>query len=350
MQFTGAMTTARHCPLHGLRHRHRVDSAAVTLCRRAGRGSRMKVDLGTADLLHLSQFQCKRRKVSLRGAVSGQVCSETEASLPTLQSAGYFSVPCLSELAVREFMSPGYCSRVVDFTVGRFRWHEVVVYEDESSKPAVGMGLNKPAEVTLLLKLRSLKQNIEDSSRKILENLQLKTKRQGAQFISFDSSTGEWKFLVQHFSRFGLSDDEEEDIAMDDVSPEGQDPLGMNGRELSDINEETSLVDPTLLSHSLPAHLGLDPVKMKEIRMLMFPSEEENLDDYSDVCRSYIEIVEKQLEVPGLSSSSRIVLMHQAMVWELIKVLFSSRQVSGKPKSLEGECLSPGSGGSELHL
>nr|GMD34284.1 nuclear pore complex protein NUP96 [Ipomoea batatas] len=521
----------------------------------------MKVDLGTADLLHLSEFQCKRRKVSLRGAVSGQVCSETEASLPTLLSADYFTVPCLSELAVREFTSPGYCSRVVDFTVGRvgygcirfigetdirgldldhivkFRRHEVVVYEDESSKPAVGMGLNKPAEVTLLLKLRSLKQNIEDSSRKILENLQLKTKRQGAQFISFDSSTGEWKFLVQHFSRFGLSDDEEEDIAMDDVSPEGQDPLDMNGRELSDINEETSLVDPTLLSHSLPAHLGLDPVKMKEMRMLMFPSEEENLDDYSgmpshrrphfnkessrsplqlqhvshatvqksspplirktplalieynvgsfgsgspgsilmaqqnkgvllkktnaegfkldakqqtpvtgslshnvvdaalfmgrsfrvgwgpngilvhsgapvgasesiissvinlekvaidqvardennkvrdelidfcfasplnlhkeinhetkevevgqcslklqrlvcdrlilsDVCRSYIEIVEKQLEVPGLSSSSRIVLMHQAMVWELIKVLFSSRQVSGKPKSLEGD-------------
>ncbi|RAL41394.1 hypothetical protein DM860_010188 [Cuscuta australis] len=511
----------------------------------------MEVGLDAIDLTPLSQFGCKRRKVSLNGVILGRGLVVCESSLPTLRSADYFTVPCLSELAARESKSPGYCSRVVDFTVGRigfgsirfigetdirvldlesivkFRRHEVVVYEDETSKPAVGVGLNKPAEVTLLLKLEHLYQDAEDSSRKLVETLKMKTKCQGAHFISFDRKIGEWKFLVQHFSRFGFSEeDEEEDITMNDVSPEVQAPLDMNKGKDSDIAEEMSLTDPTLLSHSLPAHLGLDPVKMNEMRMLMFPSEEEDLGDYSglplhrrshlnressrspifqksnphlirktplalieynassfgssspgsilmtqqnkgvllrttnsegfkldakqqtpvmgshsgnvvdaalfmgrsfragwgpngilvhsgapvgasestissiinlekvsigkvakdtndkvrdelvdfcfasplalhreikhetqeievgscslklqklvcdrfilpEICRSYIEIVEKQLEVPGLSSSSHIVLMHQAMVWELIKVLFSSRHVNGKPKSLE---------------
>ncbi|OIT35661.1 PREDICTED: nuclear pore complex protein NUP96 [Nicotiana attenuata] len=516
----------------------------------------MEVDLGIHDQLIVSQSQCKRRKVSLDGVALDQIFGENEAALPTLQSTDYFTEPCLSELAIRELMSPGYCSCVQDFTVGRFGYgfvkffgetdvrgldldrivtfsrHEVVVYEDENYKPPVGEGLNKPAEVTLLLKIRSSKNCDVDSSREMVEKLRFRTERQGARFISFNPSNGEWKFSVQHFSRFGLMDDDEEDMIMDDVSPEVQDPVDMNGGDVSYIDEETALVNTTDLSHSLPAHLGLDPMKMKEMRMLMFPAEEEDVDDYhggpsdrkpqfskesskspfqhkyprisppltrktplalieykhgsfgsdspgsilltqqnkgvllkttkaegfkldlrqqtpvsgshshnvvdaglfmrrsfgvgwgpngvlihsgapvgskdsqslssiinlekvafdqvardenkkfkeelvdlffdsplllhkeishetkefgegpftlklqrvvcdrvmlSDVCRSYIGIVERQLEVPGLSSASRVLLMHQAMIWELIKVLFSSRQLSGKSKSLEDE-------------
>nr|GFD00599.1 nuclear pore complex protein NUP96-like isoform X1 [Tanacetum cinerariifolium] len=67
--------------------------------------------------------------------------------------------PCLRELAMRELMDPGHCSRVQNFKVGRhgygsvtffgetdirwlhldeivkFRRHEIVVYEDETTKP-----------------------------------------------------------------------------------------------------------------------------------------------------------------------------------------------------------------------
>ncbi|MCD7471022.1 hypothetical protein HAX54_011285 [Datura stramonium] len=512
----------------------------------------MEVDLGTPNQLIVSQSQCKRRKIS----ALDQILSENQAALPTLRSPHYFTEPCLSELAIRELMSSGYCSKVENFTVGRFGYgfvkfsgetdvrgldldrivkfsrHEVVVYEDENDKPPVGMGLNKPAEVTLLLQIRSSKHYDVDASREMVEKLRLRTERQGARFISFDPSNGEWKFSVQHFSRFGLNEEEDEDMIIDDVSPEVEDPVDMNGGDVSNSDEETILANTTDLSHSLPAHLGLDPIKMKEMRMLMFPAEEDDIDDcygvpsdrkpqfrkessksplqhkyqrvsppltrktplalieykhgsfcsdspgsilltqqnkgvllnttktegfkldvsqqtpisgsyscyvvdaglfmgrsfgvgwgpngvlihsgapvgskdnrslssiinlekvafdqvardenkkfreelvdlcfdsalhlhkeishetkefgeepftlkfqrvvcdrlmLSDVCRSYIGVIERQLEVPGLSSASRVLLMHQAMIWELIKVLFSSRQLNGKSKSLEDE-------------
>lgn len=512
----------------------------------------MEVDLGTPDQLIVSQSQCKRRKIS----ALDQILSENQAALPTLRSPDYFTEPCLSELAIRELMSSGYCSKVENFTVGRFGYgfvkfsgetdvrgldldqivkfsrHEVVVYEDENDKPPVGLGLNKPAEVTLLLQIRSSKHYGMDASREMVEKLRLRTERQGARFISFDPSNGEWKFFVQHFSRFGFNEEEDEDMIIDDVSPEVQDLVDMNGGDISNIDEEPILANTTDLSHSLPAHLGLDPIKMKEMRMLMFPAEEDDIDDYhgvpsdrkpqfrkessksplqhkyqrvsppltrktplalieykhgsfgsdspgsilltqqnkgvllnttktegfkldvsqqtpisgsyscnvvdaglfmgrsfgvgwgpngvlihsgapvgskdnrslssiinlekvafdqvardenkkfreelvdlcfdsalhlhkeishetkefgegpftlkfqrvvcdrlmlSDVCRSYIGVIERQLEVAGLSSASRVLLMHQAMIWELIKVLFSSRQLNGKSKSLEDE-------------
>ncbi|KAL6497104.1 hypothetical protein OROGR_029033 [Orobanche gracilis] len=56
-----------------------------------------------------------------------------------------------------------------------------------------------------------------------------------------------------------------------------------------------------------------------------------------DICRRYIDIIERQLEVPDLPSTSRVLLMHQVLVWELIKGLFSSRKLSGELKPVEDE-------------
>ncbi|OMO52887.1 Peptidase S59, nucleoporin [Corchorus capsularis] len=151
---------------------------------------------------------------------------------------------------------------------------------DESNKPMVGQGLNKTAEVTLRLQINNLyveKQEVDGIVKKLRESM----RRQGAQFIAFDPANGEWKFLVNHFSRFGLSDDEEEDIIMDDATKVAQDPGEMTGGEGSEIDEDMQMdTNGTLLSHSLPTHLGLDPVKMKEMRMLMFPNEEMELEDF----------------------------------------------------------------------
>ncbi|XP_057440875.1 nuclear pore complex protein NUP96 isoform X2 [Lotus japonicus] len=213
-----------------------------------------------------------------------------EASLPVLLSPGYYTKPSLKELRARELVDPGYCSRVPDFTVGRFGYgfvrflsetdvrglgldeivefhrHEVVVYGDENDKPEVGEGLNKAAEVVLVLDSGMLKSR-EWGEDVLVKKLKQIAERQGAKFVSFDAVTGEWKFMVQHFSRFGFGDDDEEDIVMNDA-------------EIYDAEKESPIdTDGLELSHSLPAHLRLDPVKMKEMRLLMFHDEEEDMED-----------------------------------------------------------------------
>ncbi|XVE89174.1 hypothetical protein DITRI_Ditri19aG0129300 [Diplodiscus trichospermus] len=524
--------------------------------------SRSGTDLDVENCdLQIMSLNKKRRISAATDFFSYGVLRKTEESLPTLHSPDYYMEPCLKDMVTLELLDPGYCSRVPDFLVGRFGYgcvkflgktdvrgldldqivkfdrHEVTVYEDESNKPMVGQGLNKTAEVTLRLQIKNLdleKQEIDGIVKKLRESMT----RQGAKFIAFDPSNGEWKFLVDHFSRFGLSEDEEEDITMDEATGVAHDPGDIGGGN-SEIDEDMLMdTNGPMLSHSLPSHLGLDPVKMKEMRMLMFPvEEEEKLEDYrgtvsnqkqafgkeyrrsplhnsnqmlihrssppvvrktpvalleyncgtfdpnssgtvlmmqenkimplktikkegfkldlkqetpvtgshsrnivdaalfmgrsfrvgwgpngilvhsgapvgsndsqrvlssvinmekvaidkvvrdennkvkkelldfafdaplnlhknlnyeekeveigffqlkllkvvsnrlelSEICRSYIDIIERQLEVPGLSSSARLVLMHQVMVWELIKVLFSERENAGQPKSMAAD-------------
>ncbi|MED6215984.1 hypothetical protein PIB30_003184 [Stylosanthes scabra] len=383
-----------------------------------------------------------------------------EASLPILHSPGYYTKPSLKELVAQEFLDPGYCSRVPNFTVGRlgygsvrflektdvrgldldqivkFHKHEIVVYSDENDKPAVGQGLNKAAEVVLVLDTELLKSR-DRKDDFLVKKIKQSTESQGARFISFDLTTGEWKFLVDHFSRFGFGeDDDEEDIVMDDA----------DGETYDDDKEPSTNMNGIELSHSLPAHLRLDPVKMREMRLLMFPHEEEpeefshkasigkeyarplqnsaqamphrstpptarktpfplleykhgsfdanspgsilmsqqhkgmplktikaegfkldlkhetpvsenyarNIVDaglfmgksfrvgwgpngilvHSDISHGYCDIIERQLTVPGLSSTTRLGLTHQVMTWELIRVLFSERKQKGQVESL----------------
>ncbi|XP_050232250.1 nuclear pore complex protein NUP96 [Mercurialis annua] len=264
------------------------------------------------------QTQYKKRRISPKNDdESCEFLREIEYLLPILSLEDYYVKPSLTDLASQELSDPGYCSRVPGFTVGRigfgcvkflgttdvrwldvnkivkFRRHEIVVYEDDSDKPEVGQGLNKAAEVTLILQVRLHdlnKRRIQNVVKKLKEN----SEQQGANFSSFNPENGEWKFSVSHFSRFGLSDDDEEDITMDDVAAV-EEPVEMINGETSDANKATRAeFDPTgpMLYHSLPTHLGLDPVKMKEMRMLMFPVEEE-------------EEEEEEEEIGNLSSHSQ---------------------------------------------
>ncbi|CAH8300786.1 unnamed protein product [Eruca vesicaria subsp. sativa] len=162
------------------------------------------------------------------GSKSSPSRAEIESLLPKLHHAEYFTEPRIQEIAAKERVSPGYCGRVRDFVVGRhgygsikflgetdvrkldleklvqFNNREVLVYMDESQKPPVGEGLNKPAEVTLLnikcMDKKSGKQVMEGPRvEKYKEMLKRKAEEQGAQFVSYDAVNGEWKFKVEHF-------------------------------------------------------------------------------------------------------------------------------------------------------
>jgi len=172
--------------------------------------------------------------------------SAIEALMPKLLHSDYFTEPGIQELAAKEQADPGYSKQVVDFVVGRqgygmvkffgvtdvqgldlesiiqFNYCEVLVYMDESKKPVVRQGLNKPAQVTLLnVKCADKKSGQQYSDgpevEKFEKRLKKKTEEQGAEFISYSALKGEWKFQVQHFSRYGLdTDSDEEDASQSD--------------------------------------------------------------------------------------------------------------------------------------
>ncbi|XP_059662088.1 nuclear pore complex protein NUP98A isoform X2 [Cornus florida] len=163
--------------------------------------------------------------------------ADVEALMPKLRHSDYYTEPRIQELAAKERAEPGFCRRVKDFVVGRhgygsikffgetdvrrldlesliqFNNREVIVYMDESKKPPVGQGLNKPAEVTLLnIKCFDKKtgRHYTDGPKidKYKEMLKRKAEDQGAEFVSYDPIIGEWKFRVNHFSMYRLGDED----------------------------------------------------------------------------------------------------------------------------------------------
>ncbi|XP_015574478.1 nuclear pore complex protein NUP98A isoform X1 [Ricinus communis] len=166
--------------------------------------------------------------------------ADIEALMPKLRRSDYYTEPRIQELAAKERAEPGFCRHVKDFVVGRhgygsikflgetdvrrldleslvqFNNREVIVYTDDSKKPPVGQGLNKPAEVTLLnikcFDKKTGRQYTEGAKiEKYKEMLKRKAEEQGAEFVSYDPVKGEWKFRVNHFSKYGMGEEEEEE-------------------------------------------------------------------------------------------------------------------------------------------
>ncbi|WJX55187.1 hypothetical protein P8452_40987 [Trifolium repens] len=173
---------------------------------------------------------------TLGGHIAGEASivyehgADVEALMPKLQKSDYLTLPRIHKLAAMETAEPGFCSHVKDFVVGRqgygsirflgvtdvrgldlesivqFDIHKLIVYPDDSKKPPVGQGLNKPAEVTLNIKYFDKKagQQYTGGPRidKYKEMLKRMAKNQGVEFVSYDANKGEWKFKVNHFSSY----------------------------------------------------------------------------------------------------------------------------------------------------
>jgi hypothetical protein len=96
-----------------------------------------------------------------------------------------------------------------------FHSKEIEVYPDESKKPPVGHELNKPAVITLqkcFPKDKSGKRLTAPEDMTRFENkLKHQTQKFGGRFIAYKSDAGEWSFRVEHFSRYGLDEDDEDD-------------------------------------------------------------------------------------------------------------------------------------------
>lgn len=157
-----------------------------------------------------------------------------------LRRVGYFTIPPLNELC--SYLSEDGTCVINNFTVGRegygnvyfdermdvanlnldeivyFRNREVIIYPIDDKKPPVGTGLNRRAQVTLDQVWPMDKANhepIKDMER--LKNMDYEGKLRRAcykhdtKFIEYRPETGSWVFRVNHFSKYGLSDSDEEE-------------------------------------------------------------------------------------------------------------------------------------------
>jgi nuclear pore complex protein Nup98-Nup96 len=156
-------------------------------------------------------------------------------SPPILERPGYLTTPTMSVLRK---MSSKELTHVKNFSVyrpniGKIEWdgetdvrgldldlivniekRGVEVYDSDDAaliKPAMGYGLNKsaiiylddiyPPEGSTLQKRNSF----IDKLRKICE-------KSGSEFIDYSLTSGQWIFRVQHFSRYGLDDSDDEEV------------------------------------------------------------------------------------------------------------------------------------------
>jgi len=98
-----------------------------------------------------------------------------------------------------------------------FRSKEVTVYPDETTKPPVGVDLNRPAEISLERvwpydkeTQEYIKDPVAMGKLRFRNRLELVCQRMDAKFIDYKLNTGTWTFSVRHFSKYGLLDDDEE--------------------------------------------------------------------------------------------------------------------------------------------
>ncbi|ESO06765.1 hypothetical protein HELRODRAFT_191188 [Helobdella robusta] len=155
----------------------------------------------------------------------------------------YFTLPTLDEM-VEVIDQDGRCI-VDDFVIGRegygniffpgkidvtnlnldeivfFRRKEVEVYPVESSKPPVGEGLNRTAQVTLDRVFpvdKTTGELITDYTRLVamgyMDKLERNAVKMNAKFVEYRPTTGSFVFIVNHFSKYTVADDDSDDDAV----------------------------------------------------------------------------------------------------------------------------------------
>lgn len=118
-------------------------------------------------------------------------------------------------------------------------------------KPPLGSALNQPSQITLNNSGPRNKARKHD-----VKHLERLKRLAGTTFIKFNQTTGDWTFLVPHFSSYGLDydeysddededDDEEEDSSELSPVPDTPAPSQHRSTEMTSTPQEDSFVSPT---------------------------------------------------------------------------------------------------------
>ncbi|KAJ3192738.1 hypothetical protein HK101_006032, partial [Irineochytrium annulatum] len=177
--------------------------------------------------------------------------------------------------------------RMIPGTVIIFTKRMCTVYPDDAKKDPMGAGVNVRAEVTLMNcqcidKATGVAITRENDARldkyyKKLENMA------GTKMLGFKPESGEWKFEVQHFSRYGIEDDEE--ASNYKMEPELQDLLLKSDAELRSVENFVVSVD------------GVGKIRYLEPVDLLQASPTKTRDGIARITESIIRIKRKSVEV-----------------------------------------------------
>lgn len=132
------------------------------------------------------------------------------------------------------------------------------VYPDETNKPPRGQGLNVPAIISLErcwpLDKTTQKPMIFDTHSPMYAKHLKRLKRQSeTAFIDFTTDNGTWTFRVEHFSEYGLYDDDEEEEAKTNASTSTS---SAGRRALPVTNQGYGHVDNDLSSSNSDSPIG----------------------------------------------------------------------------------------------
>ena len=267
----------------------RTPKAGAGLAPQLGRTNGTPKPLNGFHAEGLNGIPSSASPLTLKSLSPPNSAKDTLDILPKLEREGYSMEPSMNQLKVMAMDDRDSLAFVANFTVrkdgiGSVRWLDTVdltgldidsivtlaqgaidVYPDSSVKPPVGHGLNRPAVITLMNVYKKDKATGKPTKDpEVVEKHTRKLKSicadQGAKFISYNGETGEWKFEVEHFSRYGLDgssedeDDEDNGEGVDrdniaqakygnkpasPVAPRAQDVPNSSYSDFSDISEDS---------------------------------------------------------------------------------------------------------------
>ncbi|KAK9447074.1 nuclear protein 96-domain-containing protein [Limtongia smithiae] len=210
----------------------------------------------------------------------------TIADKDEMENDGYWSSP--SGAALRK-MSLKQLEHVESYTVGRKGYGEVsfnsavdlstfahpdqipgqlvlfgskscTVYPDDSIKPENGKGLNVPATITLencFPISKEDKKPIKEVDHPIFtSHIERLKKMKGTKFLTYIKESGTWVFSIDHFSVWGLLDEE------DEYETSTSEPVKVNVFEA--VPQFKPMTQIAKLSAQVPAGFGFSPMKVDE--------------------------------------------------------------------------------------
>ena len=203
-------------------------------------GSKSTSTTGTPDM-----EQVKGNELAIVHEEESPAPVRTKRSSATTEPGEYWMSPPIEEIRA---MNRNQLKKVANFIVGRenvgsvsFKvpvdltginldelFDEVVVlttrtatvYPQQGKKPPVGKGLNVPALISLEHSFP--RGGLATSGRKLERHIErLKNQISDTTFESYDKETGVWNFSVEHFTTYGLGEDDSEDETEADVTVGG---------------------------------------------------------------------------------------------------------------------------------